>query len=343
MDLEREPPLPPLPTVPRAAVTPGSLLSFFFSLFFSSPFLMALGNFGGWGWGEARGGGGGEREKPREGEEFLQLRSLIPAARCQGGPSQEHGMPSQTVLPFSLFRPFKNIRSILGEGGRKFPSPRPARPHSQQKREREKKIKIKKTTPKHPKARKPEKGKRSGDAPGRLRSPAGREGVKGGRRTGGGARALREPRQGPQELPNEHHATFPQSGRSPRLPLAPGRPAGRSARGEQLEPCLHSRSAEVGEKAAFHLAKNAPRRRGSSPSRPPRLFSRLLPLRVSPGRALSQGDFCPPRHRFPAALPAAQRGGARQAPFPLGKTPGCPAAAGLTGACAEPRRAAVHS
>lgn len=291
------------------------IVFFLFSLFFF-PLPNGLRKFWGVGVGGSKRRGGGEREKPREGEEFLQLRSLIPAARCQGGPSQEHGMPSQTLLPFSLFRPFKNIRSILGEGGRKFPSPRPARPHSQQKREREKKIKIKKTTPKHPKARKPEKGKRSGDAPGRLRSPAGREGVKGGRRTGGGARALREPRQGPQELPNEHHATFPQSGRSPRLPLAPGRPAGRSARGEQLEPCLHSRSAEVGEKAAFHLAKNAPRRRGSSPSRPPRLFSRLLPLRVSPGRALSQGDFCPPQAPLPSRAPRspARRGPAGSIP-----------------------------
>lgn len=279
---------------------------------------MALGNFGGWGWGEAR-GGGGEREKPREGEEFLQLRSLIPAERCQGGPSQEHGMPSQTLLPFSLFRPFKNIRSILGEGGRKFPSPRPAPPHSQQKTEREKKIKIKKQPPNTQRPENPKRGSARATLLADCGVPrGGRERGKGGRRTGGGARALREPRQGPQELPNEHHATFPQSGRSPRLPLAPGRPAGRSARGEQLEPCLHSRSAEVGEKAAFHLAKNAPRRCGSSPSRPPRLFSRLPPLRVSPGRALSQGDFCPPRHRFPAALPAAQRGGAPAGSIPSG-------------------------
>lgn len=139
---------------------------------------------------------------------------------------------------------------------------------------------------------------------------------------GGGARALREPQQGPRELQNENHATLPQVRPLPRLPLAPGRPAAPLARGEELELCLHSpgcRSAEVGEKAGFHLAKNAQRRRGSSPSRPPRLFPRLPPRRISPGRALREGDFSPSRHRFPPAFPAAQsRDGAGQGGGPAG-------------------------
>ncbi|XP_041344843.1 uncharacterized protein LOC121365043 [Pyrgilauda ruficollis] len=157
-------------------------------------------------------------------------------------------MPLPTLLPFSLFRPFKNIRSILGEGGRKFPSPRPARPHSHRKRERErekkkkKKKKIKKQPPRHAKATKPEKGKRSGDAPGRLGSPAGSPSGEGGRegRGAGGWEEVPGRSESPGRVPRSCHATFPQSGRFPRLPLAPGRPAGPSARGEQLELCLHS-------------------------------------------------------------------------------------------------------
>ncbi|XP_039561328.1 uncharacterized protein LOC120500448 [Passer montanus] len=183
MELEREAPLPPLPTVPRAAVTPGSLFSFFFSLlFFFPPFLMALGNLGVGGRSQRR---GGEGEKPREGEEFLQLPSLMPAARCQGGPSQEHEMPLQTLLPFSLFRPFKNIRSILGEGGRKFPSPCPARPHTHRKRE---KKKIKKTIPQTLKGYKTRKGEALGRRSWRTvlsRGEGGREGGSEGRQEDG--------------------------------------------------------------------------------------------------------------------------------------------------------------
>lgn len=187
----------------------------------------------------------------------------------------------------------------------------------------------------------PEKGKalgrrswQSGESRGEPER-GGRE----GRRIGGGARALREPRQGPQELQNEHHATFPQSDRSPRLPLAPGRPAGPLAGGEELELCLHSpgcRSTEVGEKAGFHLAKNAPRRRGSSPSRPPRLFPRLPPRRISPGRALREGYFFPPgqslptrAHRSPAPPLQRPRDGAGQGGgparlIPAGQNPTLP-------------------
>lgn len=244
-------------------------------------------------------------------------------------------MPLQTLLPFSLFRPFKNIRSILGEGGgRKFPSPHPARPHSHRKRE---KNKLKKKSQNTQRPQNPIRGKRSGDAPGRLGSPAGSPPGEGGREGAGGWEEVPGRSESPGGLPRSCRASSTQLSRSPAAPPAaarPGPPRGPLAGEEELEPCLHSpgcRSTEVGEKAGFHLAKNAQRRSGSSPSRPPRLLPRLPPRRIFPGRALREGYFffseapLPTRAPRSPARPLQQpRDGAGRGGSPAGQNPRLP-------------------
>lgn len=255
---------------------------------------MALGN---WGWG-------GGWEKQRKGEEFLQLRPLIPAARCQEGPSQEYEMPLQTLLPLSLFRPFKNIRSILGGEKVSFPSPSPA---ALSPKERGKN----KTTPKPLKRHKnPKRGRRWGEAPGRaaaaggaeergcpgpgrLRAPrasaAPRSPKRSPARAGGGARAV--PRA-PAGSPGS--AQRAQRGCSPRLSAGAGRPAGPLGSGDWSWGCariLRAAGARAWAKRLGFTLPKTHRRRGSLPSRPHRLIPPLPPPGISPGRALKEDYF----------------------------------------------------
>lgn len=79
------------------------LLNYFYFFYYYS--LMALGNRRGG--GEEAEGRGGVSPAP----------AFNPSSEVSGGPSQEQEMPPGALLAFSLFRPFKNIRSILGVGG----------------------------------------------------------------------------------------------------------------------------------------------------------------------------------------------------------------------------------
>lgn len=197
-------------------------------------------------------------------------------------------------------------------GGEKvsFPSPSPAALSPE---ERKKTNNPK--TPKRHKKKKTKRGRRSGEALGRPAVAGGRagpgraEGARlprgelGGRALPGGAPRgarpgreevpgrCREPRPVRQEVHDEHDTTFlrgqaPQPAACsrplppPRAPARPGPPClFYFGGGEELGLCPHPPgcwSTGVGEKAGFHLAKNAQRRRGSFPS-PPQDFSRSCP------------------------------------------------------------------
>ncbi|XP_063272421.1 uncharacterized protein LOC134560390 [Prinia subflava] len=149
-----------------------------------------------------------------------------------------------------------------------FPSPSPA---ALSPKERKKKIEKKKNNqpPKHSKATNPKRGGRSGDAPGRLGSPAGSPAGEGGRQgrraegreevpglSGSPRRVLRSCKSSTTQLSLK-------PGRFPPLPLAPGRPAGPLARGEELEPCRHSPGCRSAEPSArLQLSAERERRLG---------------------------------------------------------------------------------
>lgn len=227
-------------------------------------------------------------------------------------------MPLQTLLPLSLFRPFKNIRSILGEGGRKFPSPRPARPHCHRKREKKKK-REKKQPPKHPKATKPDKGKALGRRSWQTGESRGEpdRGGREGRRAGGWEEVpgrSESPGGVPRRWKTSTTQLFPQSGRLPRLPLAPGRPAGPLAGGAELEPRLHSPGCRRwAKRLGFTLPKTP--EGGAAPFPPdlPGCSLASLPVGFLPAVPSGRVFSLPPRLRCAPALPSARPGRRRWA------------------------------
>lgn len=233
-------------------------------------------------------------------------------------------MPLQTLLPFSLFRPFKNIRSILGEGGGEkvsFPSPRPAA-LAPRESERKKKIEENPNPQNTLRPQKPKRGRRSGDAPGRLGSPAGSPTGEGGREGG---------QEDGRRCPGAPRAPAGSPGGAERAPrnfsASPaGSPGCRSPRAAPPAPWPGERSwsragiprAAGARRWAKRLGSTLPKtpKGGAVPLRadlPGCFLASLPPRRISPGRALREGGFLPPEAPLPTRAP---RSPARPPPPP---------------------------